>query len=325
MNAFKITGRMLTFSRITLESNDLDIIREQLQEISKKNPILGVPVVIDSTVEQELIEVIQLFVSLGLQPMAVIEGILAEQAKAIQIPVLPKDRAVQRIQATDEQSAVFKTPTPPTPVATTEDKNKAETKKDSDENTVKPDNKDNETTAQDDDNTTKTEQENNTASTDDTKNTDSENTNVENTDETTENAENTEDQETETTEPIPAPEPIIITIEHKTSFHNMMLRTGQSLVQENGDVVLMASMNSGAEIIASGNVHVYGSARGRIIAGATGDIRARIFCQYLDADLVSIAGTYCLAEDIPPYAVGRPTYIYLNEEHELVFEPLKDV
>lgn len=320
MNAFKITGRMLTFSRITLESNDLDIIREQLQEISKKNPILGVPVVIDSTVEQELIEVIQLFVSLGLQPMAVIEGILAEQAKAIQIPVLPKDRAVQRIQATDEQSAVFKTPTPPTPVATTEDKNTAEPKKDSDENTVKPtDDKENETTAQDDKNNTDAEK-NETESTDDTKNKD-----VEHTDETTENAENTEDKETETTEPTPAPEPIIITIEHKTSFHNMMLRTGQSLVQENGDVVLMASMNSGAEIIASGNVHVYGSARGRIIAGATGDMRARIFCQYLDADLVSIAGTYCLAEDIPPYAVGRPTYIYLNEEHELVFEPLKDV
>lgn len=326
MSALKITGRMVTFSRITLETNEQTAIREQLVAMSHNNPFYGAPVVLDSTVEQELIEIIQLLLSLDLQPMAVVEGILAEQAREIQFPVLPKDRAVQRIQATNEQSAIVKAPkaTPqetvspaPAPVNdtatnTTPDNHQPQ------ETTTPNDEKapamsvglELDFSQSDDPTPTMTS----TPVVETTTNSEVSTTQTETENKEEQNPENNASQDNTL-------HPHAITIEHKTSFHTMMLRTGQCLVQESGDVILMASMNSGAEIIASGNVHIYGYARGRIIAGASGDRNARIFCQYLDADLVSIAGTYCLADDIPPHALRHSAYIYLNDEHELVFEP----
>lgn len=325
MSALKITGRMVTFSRITLETNEQTAIREQLVAMSHNNPFYGAPVVLDSTVEQELIEIIQLLLSLDLQPMAVVEGILAEQAREIQFPVLPKDRAVQRIQATNEQSAIVKAPkaTPqetvspaPAPVNdtatnTTPDNHQPQ------ETTIPNDEKapamsvglELDFSQSDDPTPTMTS----TPVVETTTNSEVSTTQTETENKEEQNPENNASQDNTL-------HPHAITIEHKTSFHTMMLRTGQCLVQESGDVILMASMNSGAEIIASGNVHIYGYARGRIIAGASGDRNARIFCQYLDADLVSIAGTYCLADDIPPHALRHSAYIYLNDEHELVFE-----
>ncbi len=101
------------------------------------------------------------------------------------------------------------------------------------------------------------------------------------------------------------------------------MRTGQSLVQDQGDIILKAGMNSGSEVIASGNIHIYGTVRGRVIAGAGGHAAARIFCQSLEAELVSIAGTYCVADDIPKHVVKKPVHIYLNEKQELEFEALE--
>lgn len=70
-------------------------------------------------------------------------------------------------------------------------------------------------------------------------------------------------------------------------------------------------MNSGSEVIASGNIHIYGTVRGRVIAGAGGHAAARIFCQSLEAELVSIAGTYCVADDIPKHVVKKTsTYLF---------------
>ncbi len=113
------------------------------------------------------------------------------------------------------------------------------------------------------------------------------------------------------------------TIRHATSYHNEILRTGQCLVQDHGDIIINAGINSGSEVIASGNIHIYGSARGRVIAGAGGNTAARIFCHSLEAELVSIAGTYCVADDIPPHVVKQPVHIYLNDQQELVFEALQ--
>ena len=81
---------------------------------------------------------------------------------------------------------------------------------------------------------------------------------------------------------------------HVTSYHDEILRTGQCLVQDHGDIILNAGINSGSKVIASGNIHIYGSVRGRVIAGAGGNTIARIFCHSLEAELVSIAGTYCV-------------------------------
>ncbi len=168
MADIRITGRMVNFSRITFDTNDHDVIRQQLSNILNEGSYQGTVVIIDSTVEQELIALIQLLVSLGLQPMAVIDGILGDEARAIQFPVLPADQPLQRIKATAEQVAIVEKAAP-AQVST-------ETKKPLNNNAVA----------------------------------------------------------------------------HITSYHDEILRTGQSLVQDQGDIILKAGMNSGSEVIASG-------------------------------------------------------------------------
>ncbi|MDC4297008.1 septum site-determining protein MinC [Acinetobacter baumannii] len=239
MADIRITGRMVNFSRITFDTNDHDVIRQQLSNILNEGSYQGTVVIIDSTVEQELIALIQLLVSMGLQPMAVIDGILSDEARAIQFPVLPADQPLQRIKPTAEQVAIVEKPISA--------QASVETKKPLNNNAVA----------------------------------------------------------------------------HITSYHDEILRTGQSLVQDQGDIILKAGMNSGSEVIASGNIHIYGTVRGRVIAGAGGHAAARIFCQSLEAELVSIAGTYCVADDIPKHVVKKPVHIYLNEKQELEFEALE--
>jgi len=103
MADIRIKGRMVNAIRITLETNDHDAIRQQLAPKLQAAFPPGTLVVIESTVEQELIALIQLLISMDVQPMAVTEGLLADQARAIQFPVLPPDRQLQEIKATKEQ------------------------------------------------------------------------------------------------------------------------------------------------------------------------------------------------------------------------------
>jgi septum site-determining protein MinC len=93
------------------------------------------------------------------------------------------------------------------------------------------------------------------------------------------------------------------------------VRSGQIIYAERNDVVVLASVNPGAEVIADGNVHIYGALRGRVVAGAQGFTEARIFCQRLEAELVAISGAYMLADDIPPAFLGKPAQIYLEDGH----------
>ena len=242
MADIRITGRMVNAIRITLDTNDHDAIRQQLSKTLQNASTVGALVVLESSVEQELISLIQLLLDLDVQPMAVQEGILAEQARAIQFPVIPAQghgisSQLQEVKATKEQ--VVEAPAPAA-----------------------------------------------TASTN-------------------------------------APVATAPVIRHATSYHDEILRTGQCLVQNQGDIIITAGINSGSEVIASGNIHIYGSARGRVIAGAGGNHAARIFCHSLEAELVSIAGTYCVADDIPPHVVKQPVHIYLNDQQELVFEALQ--
>ena len=240
MADIRITGRMVNAIRITLDTNDHDAIRQQLSKTLQNASTAGALVVLESSVEQELISLIQLLLDLDVQPMAVQEGILAGQARAIPFPVIPAQghgisSQLQEVKATKEQvvEAPAATASTNAPVAT-------------------------------------------------------------------------------------AP-----VIRHATSYHDEILRTGQCLVQNQGDIIITAGINSGSEVIASGNIHIYGSARGRVIAGAGGNSAARIFCHALEAELVSIAGTYCVADDIPAQHLKRPTHIYLNDQQELVFEALE--
>ena len=79
----------------------------------------------------------------------------------------------------------------------------------------------------------------------------------------------------------------------------------------NGDVTANGFVSSGAEILASGSIHIYGALRGRAIAGALGDANARIFCQKFEAELVSIDGYYGIAENFDPALRGRAVQIRL--------------
>ncbi|TCM67578.1 septum site-determining protein MinC [Acinetobacter calcoaceticus] len=244
MADIRITGRMVNFTRLTFDTHDHDAIRQQLSQMLKEASYQGALVIIDTTVEQELIALIQLLISLDLQPMAVIDGLLGDQARAIQFPVIAADRPLQRIKATREQVTEA-------PVVAV----------DSNLDTAQPDQKN------------------------------------------------------------MAFKPHANS--HLTSYHDEILRTGQCLVQDHGDIIVNAGINSGSEVIASGNIHVYGSVRGRVIAGASGNSTARIFCHSLEAELVSIAGTYCVADDIPEHMIKKAVHIYLNDQQELEFQALQ--
>jgi septum site-determining protein MinC len=90
------------------------------------------------------------------------------------------------------------------------------------------------------------------------------------------------------------------------------LRSGQVVYAEQCDAMSLANVNAGAELIADGNIHVYGSLRGRALAGAHGNEEARIFVRSLEADLVAIAGCYLRADEIPEARRGKPAQIFLE-------------
>jgi septum site-determining protein MinC len=79
-----------------------------------------------------------------------------------------------------------------------------------------------------------------------------------------------------------------------------------------GDARVLGSVASGAEIIASGSVHVYGALRGRAIAGATGNAEARIFCRRNEAELLAVDGWYRTADDMDPASRGKPIQAFLE-------------
>jgi septum site-determining protein MinC len=92
------------------------------------------------------------------------------------------------------------------------------------------------------------------------------------------------------------------------------VRSGQSIAFERGDVTVVGSVASGAEVIAGGSIHVYGALRGRAIAGLTGNSRARIFCRKLEAELLAIDGVYQTADDMSPALRGKPVQAWLTGE-----------
>jgi septum site-determining protein MinC len=91
------------------------------------------------------------------------------------------------------------------------------------------------------------------------------------------------------------------------------VRSGQSIVFPEGDVSVLGSVGSGAEIVAGGSIHIYGTLRGRAMAGHMGNSRARIFCQKIEAELLAINGYYRTAEEIDASYRGRPMQAWLND------------
>jgi septum site-determining protein MinC len=91
------------------------------------------------------------------------------------------------------------------------------------------------------------------------------------------------------------------------------VRSGQVVYAQRGDLVVMAGVNPGAQVIADGHIHIYGPLRGRALAGAAGNAEARIFCASLAAELVSVAGEYLMADDIPQTLRGKPAQVLLRD------------
>ncbi|MCV2354961.1 septum site-determining protein MinC [Paucibacter sp. B2R-40] len=109
----------------------------------------------------------------------------------------------------------------------------------------------------------------------------------------------------------------------KTMIIDKPLRSGQQIYAKGGDLVVLALVNHGAEVIADGSIHVYAPLRGKAIAGAKGNTEARIFATSMEAELIAIAGTYRTTENpLPDTVFGKPAQIRLDGE-KLVMEPLK--
>lgn len=95
-------------------------------------------------------------------------------------------------------------------------------------------------------------------------------------------------------------------------IHRGQIRSGQQVYAKEQNLVIIGSVSAGAEVIADGNIHVYGALRGRAIAGAKGHHKAQIYCQSLEAELVSINGNYWLSESMEK-DWGSPAYIQLTD------------
>lgn len=92
------------------------------------------------------------------------------------------------------------------------------------------------------------------------------------------------------------------------------IRSGQSVVFPYGDITVLGAVSSGAEVVAGGSIHVYGTLRGRAMAGAMGNnAKARVFSSRNEAELIAIDGYYLTAEDMAPELRGRPVQCWLND------------
>lgn len=254
--AMNFYGKMLTFSRLQLNTNDLSLVEAQLAK-THSNKASNIPVIIDSDIEQDLPALTELLWSWGLQPIGVVTGILEEQARAQRLAIFPADgKRIERILPT--KKAIVK------PVVS--DSAEAVTTDPSIENQ-----------------TAVTSASNQVAELPDTHET-------------------------------------LLSSEHITSLiYDQMLRSGQSLNHVGGDLILTNSINSGAEAITDNSLHVYGRAQGRLVAGATGDKDARIFCQVFNPSLVSVAGTYCLRDNLPEDIIDKSVQVRFVEGEGLVF------
>ena len=107
----------------------------------------------------------------------------------------------------------------------------------------------------------------------------------------------------------PVPAPVIA-----SKVHVGPVRSGQQLYAAGTSLVVLGSVSPGAEVIADDSIHIYGTLRGRAIAGAKGNPQARIYCQQLQAELLSIAGTFQLSDALPAGLIQQPVHVRLDND-----------
>jgi len=113
--------------------------------------------------------------------------------------------------------------------------------------------------------------------------------------------------------PAPAsPAPVVLpVVENKLIEQN--IRSGQQIYVKGADLIIKGTVGAGAEVIADGNIHIYGSLRGKAIAGASGDSSKKIYCYNMQAELISIAGNYWLSESLQGEFWGKSACISLQD------------
>lgn len=119
-------------------------------------------------------------------------------------------------------------------------------------------------------------------------------------------------------EPLPPPKPMSVA----TRVITTPIRSGQTVYARDGDLLVLSHVSPGAEIIADGHIHVYGSLRGRALAGAKGNMDARLFCRSLDAELVAVAGTYMVSDEVDKKLKGKPVQVFMRDG-KLIVEALQ--
>lgn len=259
-DAFTFFGKMLTFSRLHLQSNDLTLINAQLKHtIDNKNS--QIPVVIDSDVSQDLPALVDILWQWGLQPIGVVGGNLSEQAKALRLAIFPDDG--KRIARVETQAKSQKT--------------QKNSKTD-----IKP--------------------------AADTQNIDTQNIDTQDTPSQADAMDLSNDNTHLTDATF-----------NQVKVVTQILRSGQRIEHLGGDLIITNSINDGAEAITDSNLHVYGRGLGRLVAGATGDKNAKIFCQNFNPSLVSVAGTWQLRDDIPKDYLDKAVQVSYQEGHGIVY------
>ncbi|WP_035271719.1 septum site-determining protein MinC [Desulfonatronum thiodismutans] len=121
--------------------------------------------------------------------------------------------------------------------------------------------------------------------------------------------------------PVQTEQPACPSQEKQAMLVEKPVRSGQQIYAKDRDLIVLAPVGPGAEVIADGNVHIYAPLRGRALAGVMGNENARIFCKELRADLISVAGFYQVSEDLPEDMLGRQVQVRLAG-HQLLVEAI---
>ena len=270
----KLTGRLLNFTRLNIEGNDIKVILTKIAQKLGRQRQSNLPVIVSC---QQPLNLAQLWGGLwvlGLQPIGLVTGANDTQANQLRIAIFPADG--QRIDGKVPKN-----------VATG-----SERKSDGTANTLSSQHVAQSPTQSPASDSQATERQNQTANDIVSNKTASNNT---------------------------AAAPDKSQLEGDL-VHNQILRSGQSINHVGGDVILTKGINAGAEAITDYSLHVYGKAEGRLVAGATGDTNAKIFCLRFNPSLVSVAGTYCLKENIPTEYLDKAVQVSYLDGQGLVFE-----
>ena len=273
----KLTGRLLNFTRLNIEGNDIKVILTKIAQKLGRQRQSNLPVIVSC---QQPLNLAQLWGGLwvlGLQPIGLVTGANDTQANELRIAIFPADG--QRIDGKVPKN-----------VATGSERKSDSTKSNPSSQHIAQS-----TTQSLTSDSQATERQNQTAS------------------------------DIASNDTTAAPDKFVASPHHQSQLegdlvHSQMLRSGQSINHVGGDVILTKGINAGAEAITDYSLHVYGKAEGRLVAGATGDTNAKIFCLRFNPSLVSVAGTYCLKENIPTEYLDKAVQVSYLDGQGLVFE-----